>query len=120
MKYICRELDYMMCSVAILYNVIGGIDYGSVQSTTYMVSFPAGVTCGSFNVSINDDTQLENDERFEIRIIDYLLPYGVETTDNISSTTVVIEDNECKWPYVVVTHAITLLSIRYMYMHAHT
>ena len=96
MKYICRKLVYMMCSVAIFYNVIGGIDYGSVQSTTYMVSFPAGVTCASFNVSINDDTQLEIDERFEIRIIDYLLPYGVETTDNISSTTVVIEDNECE------------------------
>ena len=67
-----------------------------MEYTTYAVSFPAGVTCASFNVSISDDAILEKDERFEITIIDYLLPYGVVTTDDISSTTVIIEDNECK------------------------
>ena len=72
----------------------GDIDYDSMQ---YTVSFPAGVTCALFNILIHDDTVLESDETFQIRIVEYLLPYGVNTTGQSGKATVIIEDNDSKY-----------------------
>ena len=61
---------------------------------TYTVTFPAGQTTATFNVSITDDNMLETDENF-------MLTINLSISDNVfignpDQTTVTIVDNECK------------------------
>ena len=68
----------------------GGVDY---DSGPYTVTFTAGITMASFNVSINDDNILENDEDFILTIMSGTLPDGV-TRDGDGQATVTIVDDD--------------------------
>ena len=70
----------------------GGVDY---NSGPYTVAFPAGDISASFNVPINDDNILEDDENFMVTIMTGSLPVGV-TRGNPGSATVNIMDDDCK------------------------
>ena len=72
------------------YSIGGGVDY---DSGPYNVTFPAGQTIVSFNVPINDDNILEDDEQFDLTIISSSLPNGF-TVDNPSQVVVTITDND--------------------------
>ena len=63
-------------------------------SGPYSVTFPAGVTSVPFNIPINDDNILEDNENFTLTI-NSSLPTGV-MVDNLSQATVTIVDNDCK------------------------
>ena len=71
----------------------GGIDYGDNDTTQYIVTFPAGTSCSSFNIPIIDDLDSEDNETFSVTIVDMSLPFGTRLGDNIT-TEVVIEDND--------------------------
>ena len=71
-------------------NVTGGVDY---DSGPYSVTFTVGITMASFNVSINDDNILENDEDFILTIMRGTLPDGV-TRDGDGQATVTIVDDD--------------------------
>ena len=70
----------------------GGVDY---DSGPYTVTIPAGDIRMSFNVPINDDDILEDDEDFTLTIMRGTLPVGV-TRGNPGSATVNILDNDRK------------------------
>ena len=68
----------------------GGVDY---DSGPYTVTFPAGQTSVSFNVSINDDRIFETNESLSLAIIQPSLPTGVSRR-NPGQITVIILDND--------------------------
>ena len=70
----------------------GGVDY---DSGPYTVTFTAGDTSASVSVPINDDSILENVEKFMVTIMTGPLPDGV-TRGNPGRTTVNILDNDRK------------------------
>ena len=70
----------------------GGIDY---DSGPFDITFPAGETLAVFNVSINDDNIVEDNENFTLVINPSSLPNGV-TVVNPNQTTVNITDNDCE------------------------
>ena len=65
------------------------------ESGPYNVTFFAGTTTTSFNVSINNDYVLENDETFHLTIRPPSAPDGV-IVDSLVQTTVTIEDFDGK------------------------
>ena len=68
-------IDIIINTVALLYNVTGGgVDY---NSGPYNVTFPAGVTRASFNITINNDDVLEDGETFNLIIAEDSLPENV-------------------------------------------
>ena len=71
----------------------GGLDYGEIDTTQYIVTFPAGTSCSSFDIPIRNDTESEQDESFRITIMEISLPFGTKLGDNITAD-VVIEDND--------------------------
>ena len=71
----------------------GDDDYGEFDTTQYIVTFPAGTSCSSLNIPINDDRELEDDETFSVTIVDMSLPFGTRLGDNLTAE-VVIEDND--------------------------
>ena len=75
-------------------NVIGGgVDY---DSGPYSVTFTAGQTSVSFDVPINNDNILENEEDFTLTIIASSLPSVVTRGDPFRATiTIVDNDREC-------------------------
>ena len=70
----------------------GGTDY---SSGPYNVTFPAGVTSASFNVTINDDSTLERNESFTLTIDVNSLPKKV-TNISIAQATVILVDDDSK------------------------
>lgn len=60
----------------------------------YIVTFPAGVTSVSFNVSIIDDNMLESDEHIFLRINSSSLPSGFNVDPSQARLTIVNDD--CK------------------------
>ena len=68
------------------------MDYGS---GTYQVTFTAGTTEASFNVSLTDDNIFERNENFII-IIDPSSPPSNVTVGDPSRVTVIIVDNDGK------------------------
>ena len=71
----------------------GGVDY---DSGPYTVTFTAGVTRVPFDVSIDNDNELENPEQFRLDIVAGSLPTNVNVgTPN--SATVTINDDESKF-----------------------
>jgi len=68
------------------------VDY---NSGPYPVRFPAGVTSVTFNIPINDDSILEDNENFMLTINQPSLPEGV-TVDEPDEATVTIVDNDGK------------------------
>jgi len=71
-----------------------GVDYNFTQMM-YNVTFPAGVTCASFDIPINDDMISEDYETFDITIMELSLPYGV-ILGGTDKATVTIVDNDSK------------------------
>ena len=74
---------------------VGGIDY---NSGPYNITFPAGVTVVSFNISIHDDDVLEDRENFTLTINSDSLPDGI-TTDSPSKVTVIIRNDDSKYTH---------------------
>ena len=72
----------------------GGVDY-DFQRLIYNVTFSTGATCAVFNIAIHDDMLSENDETFNIVIMERSLPYGIEV-GNYHSAVVAILDNDSK------------------------
>ena len=83
---------YSCVSINALHLLGGGVDYG--VKTPLNVTFPAGATCASFDVTIINDELSEKDEQFDIVIMKNSLPFGVTAGDK---TTVTIEDNDGKY-----------------------
>ena len=73
----------------------GNVDYGYKPSKVYNYTFHAGVTCASpeINILINDDAESEKVEKFEIFIIEPLLPFGVVAG---KPAEICINDNDSK------------------------
>jgi len=57
--------------------------------------FRKGTSSASFNININNDMTLENDETFSLTINANSLPFGV-IRGNPHTVRVTIEDDECK------------------------
>ena len=72
--------------------MIGDDDY---ISGPYNVTFPAGMTEVSLNVTVMDDNVLESNERFQLSINSSSLPNRV-SVDNPSVVDVTIVDNDRK------------------------
>ena len=72
----------------------GGVDY---ISGPYDVTFPAGETNATFDVTIVNNNLLERNENFTltINVNSLRIPRNV-TTDAIAQTTVIIIDNDSK------------------------
>ena len=68
----------------------GGVDY---DSGPYTVTIPAGDIRMPFNVPINDDNILEEDEDFTLIIMRGSLPNGV-TRDGAGQTIITLVDDE--------------------------
>ena len=73
-------------------NVTGGVDY---DSGPYTVTFPAEVTSVPFDVTINDDNIMEDDEDFMLIINSSTLPEGV-THGDPNNATVTVTNDDCK------------------------
>ena len=86
----------MFSIISILYLYIGNIDY---NSGPYNVTFIAGMTTASLNISIIEDDVLENNENFFLTINQIYHNYSgfnkitIDTTDR---PIVNIVDDDCK------------------------
>ena len=69
-------------------NVTGGVDY---DSGLYTVTLTAGMTMASFNVPINDDDILEDDEDFTLTIRSGTLPNRVTRLGSGQSTVTIVD-----------------------------
>ena len=78
--------------VIIYFKFTGGVDY---NSGPYTVTFPAGVTTASFNISITDDNISEDNEDIQIAINDSSLPSRVSVS-NPGQSTITIVNNHSK------------------------
>ena len=68
----------------------GGVDY---DSGIYTVTIPAGETRVPFNVTINDDDILENNEDFDLTIIRATLPDSVTRGDPFRARVTIVDDD---------------------------
>ena len=59
----------------------------------FYVTFHANQTSVSFNVSLNDDNEVEKNETFRLEILDLILPNGIK----------LLEDHSCKVTIVDTT-----------------
>ena len=85
---------YLKCiNIRIISNDItgGGVDY---NSGPYNVTFPAGVTSVSFNITIINDIELEYNETFSLIIAEDLLPENILLGEfSITKVTIVDDDS---------------------------
>ena len=72
------------------------LENGDYNSGPYNVTFSAGATTAAFNISINDDNILEDEETFHLSIDPSSLPMDV-TIGNPVQATVTIVDVDCKY-----------------------
>ena len=82
-------------------NATGGLDY---DSGPYAITFTAGVTSIPFDVPINDDNILEQNEEFTLTILQDILPDGV-TRGSADQTIVTIVDDDGKQFNYVITYS---------------
>ena len=75
-----------------IYMQIGDVDY---SSGTYSVTFYAGMTSASLNISLINDDVLENNENFFLTINEDSLPTSI-TAGTTDQTIVNIVDDDCK------------------------
>ena len=75
----------------------GGVDY---NSGPYIVTFPAGVTTASFNISITDDNILENNEDIQVEINVSSL-HSTISVSNPGQATVTIVDNDSEINFII-------------------
>ena len=71
----------------------GGVDHSSKDEEEYKVTFPAGVTCSSFDIPITDDEKSEGDEQFTITIMEESLSYGGALGENTAATATIIDND---------------------------
>ena len=76
-----------------MYLYIGDIDY---DFGPYTVTFTAGDTTASLNISINDDDVLENNENFFLTISHHNYPAHGVTINTTDRPIVNIIDDDCK------------------------
>ena len=75
----------------------GGVDY---NSGSYNVTFLAGVTSVSFNITINNDSLLEDNETFNLIITEDSLPkYVILGEINITEVTIVNDGGSGEYVY---------------------
>ena len=102
----------MDCNNFIIINTVcligQGVDYDDTKLTSN-ITFPAGVTCASFDVPIINDVLSEIDETFDIIIMRDSLPFGVILSDQ-DRTTITIDDNDGKG--IAKTHYLPCKYIR--------
>ena len=93
---LCKAFMYSFVNFS-FYLLGRGIDYGYTTPQVYTFTFPAGTTCASSDISIpiTDDMISENDETFNIVIIEISLPFGVKL-GSVNKATVRILDNDSK------------------------
>ena len=98
-----RSIDITATCEYIIINTIftcylitgGGADYNSVL---YNATFPAGATDVSFDVTIINDTVLENNETFSLTIIGDSLPENVTLGKITQATVTIVNDGgSCKY-----------------------
>ena len=103
-------MDYNSITNISIDNVIGGgVDY---SSGPYNITISAGITRMTFNVSINNDNMLEDNEEFSLIINDASLPSCV-ITNSSGSTTVIIRNDDSEFSMTVLT----VISIHSSYAH---
>lgn len=73
-----------------LYFTGGGIDY---DSGPHNVTFPAGVTNVTFNVMINNDNILEENEIFTLSVTAVSLPSKVTNITSAQATVTIMDDD---------------------------
>ena len=71
-------------------NITGGVDY---DSGPYTVTFTADMTMASFNIPINEDDIMENDEDFTLTIRNGTLPNRVTRLSPGQSTVTIVDDD---------------------------
>ena len=71
----------------------GGFDYGDNDTTQYIVTFPNGTSCSSFDIPIINDTDSEDDETFRITIVNMSLPFGTRLGDDITADVVIVDND---------------------------
>ena len=71
----------------------GTIDYGESGTTQYIVTFPVGTSCSSFDIPIHNDTESEDDETFRITIVDMSLPFGTKLGDDFTADVVIVDND---------------------------
>ena len=72
--------------------MLGDNDY---VSGPYTVTIPAGGTSAPFDITINDDNTLEDNETFTIDVDPSSLPTGV-TVGSTGQATITIDNDDCK------------------------
>ena len=90
----------LLTNVNVCYLIGRGIDYDYQPPQTpmfYEYTFSAGDTCATPDrpIPIVDDKESDENERFEIRIVDDSVPYGVRIRGR-DYVTVTIKDNDSK------------------------
>ena len=68
----------------------GGVDY---NSGPYYLTFSAGVTSASFNVIINNDNVLEDNEEFNLIINAHSLPNNIITAGHHRARVIIRNDD---------------------------
>ena len=93
-----KHINIIVNDVLTLYLLTGGgVDYNSVL---YNVTFPAGVTNVSFNVTVINDTVLETNETFNLTTVENSLPTNV-TLGKIDQATVTIVNDGGSRKYAI-------------------
>lgn len=73
-----------------MWSYTGYIDY---NSGPYNVTFPIGITRVSFNVLINDDNILEENEDFDLIVVDGSLPHHISSGDPGMARIILMDDD---------------------------
>ena len=88
--YIVLCLEFHSNFVVTTYiNYFTGVDY---NPGPYEIKFPAGRTSAGFNISINNDDLLEDNETFNLIINPSSLPSEVSTSNPVQVTITVLND----------------------------
>ena len=74
-----------------IHYLIGGVDYGA--RGPYSIIIPAGRTTVSFNVTILDDNELEENENFNVVILAKSLPSNIILGDANMSAVIIVDDD---------------------------
>ena len=85
-------LQILYCGIGYVYRT-GGEDF-DLQADARVI-FPNGITRATFNISIIDDDDYENNETFNVTVDPLSLPYGT-AIGSPSRTAFTILDNDSK------------------------
>ena len=94
--------SYEWC-VTLTFKYVGGVDY---ESGPYNVTFPAGATRVSFNISIYDDDLPEGNENFSLTINADSLPDGI-INGSPSTVMMIIRNDDSKCANCITIYVAT-------------